>query len=85
MTMGDSQSAELFGKLFEHFAEVDDTDGARKFYLEARGYDFSTDEMLCNEALEKLGLARRVRKMSGDFFEYFGYDYGEWSDLEEPT
>ena len=71
--MADRNSADIFGLLFEKLAS-DPTKQhktwAREFYEKSRTYDFSPDQMDCDEALVKLGLA----KMSDDDLVYEGWE-----------
>ncbi len=61
--MADRSSAELFGMFFEMLAEdptPEHRSMAHKIWPKTRQYDFSNDQMYCEEALEKLGLARKA-------------------------
>lgn len=59
--MSDHSSAYLFSKLFEMFAEdgtAQAKEHARKIWVMSWQYDFSFEQMDCNQALERLGLAK---------------------------
>ena len=62
--MADRSSAYLFSRIFSLIDEhVQDAQTRQKlaleFWNESRSYDFSDDQMDCDEVLMKLGLARR--------------------------
>ena len=60
--MSDRTSAEIFREIFLIFAEeatVRDKEQARRLWGVAEEYDFHFEQMVCNEALVRLGLARR--------------------------
>lgn len=61
--MADRRSAELFGTLFEELADgdgpLDRRALARRLWALAGDFDFSHQQLECDEALTKLGLARR--------------------------
>lgn len=60
--MADRSSAALFAAIFEHLAANPDDrakEFARKLWDLSRGYDFNDYQMGADQALTKLGLARR--------------------------
>lgn len=61
--MSDHSSAELFGNIFNYLAKDPISDEALKMakwlWSATSGYDFSAYQMDCDEALIKLGLARK--------------------------
>lgn len=60
--MADRTSAALFADVFEMLAadgRFDRASLANYFYEQSRGYDFSWQQMGCDEALKKLGLLHR--------------------------
>jgi len=59
--MADRTAAALFGQLFALLAEDKPQDPkaiALDFWKQSRDYDFSHYQMYCDEALQKLGLAK---------------------------
>ena len=67
--MGDSTSAEIFGKQFKRLAKRPITEEKRKLaaalWNDMREFDFSMDEMYCDKALIDLGLAKKVKGEDG--------------------
>jgi hypothetical protein len=61
--MADRTSAGIFAEIFEMLAEdpvtEKDKEKALDFWEKSGSYDFSAQQMCCNQALEKLGLARK--------------------------
>lgn len=60
--MSDRSSAEIFGMVFEYLAEIPDERAkkmAKKMLEASANYDFSAYQMYCDEALIKLGLAKK--------------------------
>lgn len=61
--MSDRTSAYLFARMFKYLARTPDEPEARKFarelMRESREYDFSNDQMGCDNALIKLGVAAK--------------------------
>ena len=60
--MSDHTSPVIFAKVFELLARHDLSDSckvAREVWELSQEYDFYNEDMGCEEALEKLGLARR--------------------------
>jgi hypothetical protein len=62
--MADRSGAYLFSRIFRLLNEhVQDTQARRKialeFWKESQSYDFSPDQMDCDDVLMKLGLARQ--------------------------
>jgi hypothetical protein len=86
--MADRDSAEIFRFLFIELAERVELENrhnvevdkgclmsiARKSWQESHEYDFSYDQLDCDEHLITLGLARRV----GDDMEYRTHDCRGW-------
>lgn len=72
--MADRTSATVFAMVFEHLSVVaDERDKklARMLWDEMGQYDFSYYQLGCDEALERLGLAKRVVDEDGfDNWEY---------------
>lgn len=76
--MADRSSAEAFGFFFTILAQDPDARAKRQahqVYKKSSHFDFTADQMDCDDALVKLGLARRVQKMSGSYCEYLHDDY----------
>lgn len=60
--MADRTSAGIFGDIFKELAKdepIDRVAFAKKVWEWSQGYDFSEYQMDCDDALLKLGLARR--------------------------
>lgn len=75
--MADRNSAEIFGRLFDYLAfyigTVDRKEFAKYLWTISEEYDFSPGQMECDEALLKLGLARKVKTdktTSGEIIDY---------------
>jgi hypothetical protein len=80
--MADRTSASLFATFFEMLAK-DPTDEhkamARKLWPMRREYDFSEYQMYCDEALKRLGLARRRKDKYGEMsIQYANHDGSGW-------
>lgn len=76
--MADRTSARLFGEFFELLASDEPIDRqavAKALWSKTWGYDFSSYQMCCDDALLKLGLAKRVSKDGADTILYEGEDY----------
>lgn len=59
--MSDRSSAEIFGEVFRMLASdptVQHTAWAQKIWKMSDRYDFAPEQMHCEKALQKLGLAR---------------------------
>ena len=73
--MADRKSARIFSELFTKLSKTKESIPIRKLASELWGMqekcDFSPEQLGCNEALEVLGLARRVN--------------GEWEYGPQPT
>lgn len=62
VSMADRTSASLFAEIFRMLACDEPPDRkalAKKFWDESANYDFSPYQLYCDDALIKLGLARR--------------------------
>ena len=60
--MADRTSAAIFADIFEELAKDEPIDRiafAKRMWAASRGYDFSPYQMSCDDALIKLGLARK--------------------------
>lgn len=59
--MADRTSAGIFAEVFEFLAKEPEKnkEAALHFWEKQRDYDFSPEQMCCDEALTKLGLCRR--------------------------
>lgn len=95
--MADRNSAAIFSLIFQHLAEdirehaYQATDGqndnppraaAIKFWQASWQYDFSPEQLDCDEDLIKLGLARRCTDQFGDeAIEYRDSDAKKWRGL----
>lgn len=80
--MADRTAAALFSEVFVMLAEDPvterDLERARKFWNLKRGYDFSPYQMYCDDALMKLGLAKRgpdPEEPERERVLYLGRDY----------
>ena len=84
--MADRTSADLFGQLFAFFADDSDDrirEMAREVYSWTQHYDFTSDQMGCNDSLITLDLAKLGLDEDGEErILYLGEDYGEF-DLPE--
>lgn len=63
--MADRSSAEIFGMMFEYLAEQADQrakDMAHAMWDRTGNYDFNEYQMYCDDALQKLGLAKKCTK-----------------------
>ena len=74
--MADRTSAELFGILFEVLAEEPTEENkalAKTFFNLSEKYDFTSSQMVADEALITLGLAeRRISPEGDEQIRYFG-------------
>lgn len=75
--MADRTSAFLFRKIFDHLAGRDCLDPEAAWAL-TRDYDFSPEQMHCDEALLSLGLAEKCKH--GQIFYRDGYEAHEVCD-----
>ena len=79
--MADRTNAALFAKIFNILAQVKREEDinpiklARDIYSQAIFYNFSDDQMCCDEALKELGLA--YVNSNGHVVYYRDYDFDE--------
>lgn len=78
--MADRSSAEIFGDVFHYLSKQSNEPATKKFakfmWERKDHYDFSTYQMECDNALVKLGLAKRGQDADGyETVLYKGEDY----------
>ncbi len=90
VVVADRTSAEIFTHIFRHLANDDrewrcmdgsPRDAAKKFWRLSWQYDFSCEQLDCDESLITLGLAREFTNADGDQeTEYRTPDCMPWVD-----